>query len=600
MADTKKTNVRTEDPFDLVYSARLKKGKTSKFSADRLPWDAVSFVPFEKKQAEDRERRRRKNKLHPELRRRARKAKRGERIEVVITFQDELIIPRFPEANTDEARNSAYNKRALREASSLVDQVAERRAGRYRQFARELKRDNLKVLETYWLISGMLVDMPLSRASKLAERDDVVYLEPRLTSEKPPQNTNPDDDVDDGRRRIVSDPYFNVGLPSGWIGLLDTGVRFSHVLFNSPSRIAFRRDCVAGNSVCVGGDPTDDCWNHGTSTAAIISGNSRLGNAFRGVTEITIDSFKIYPNGCGGLDRNAVVRAFQVAVSVLDRVIVAEIQGSGDDLSAISTAADNAFNAGAVVIAANGNNGPNSSTVNTPANAHRVIGVGNFDVETLNQINSQSRGPAPDGRFKPDIQAPTNTETAGSASDTALKRFGGTSGATPYAAGAAALLRNWLKGTSGTIDPGQVYAQLILSGTQPYPFNNTTGAGPLRLPTDGLAWWGKVSVADGATVDIPIDVPRTGSPNTLDGALWWPEWAIRIPFLDRIEIHNDIDLYLIDPAGNIRDSSISIPSVFERVRKSGRVAAGRWKLRIRGYRVSGAQTVYWASHVRSS
>ena len=45
---------------------------------------------------------------------------------------------------------------------------------------------------------------------------------------------------------------------------------------------------------------------------------------------------------------------------------------------------------------------------------------------------------------------------------------------------AAALLRNWLRGTSGTIDPGQVYAQLILSGQQPYPFNNTSGAGPLR------------------------------------------------------------------------------------------------------------------------
>ncbi len=33
--------------------------------------------------------------------------------------------------------------------------------------------------------------------------------------------------------------------------------------------------------------------------------------------------------------------------------------------------------------------------MNTPANAHRVIGVGNFDVQTQNQITSQSRGPAP-------------------------------------------------------------------------------------------------------------------------------------------------------------------------------------------------------------
>jgi len=278
-------------------------------------------------------------------------------------------------------------------------------------------------------------------------------------------------------------------------------------------------------------------------------------------------------------------------------VIVAEMQGGGDDLSAISAAADAAFDAGAVTIAANGNNGPNASTVNTPANAHRVIGVGNFDVQTQNQVASQSRGPAPDGRFKPDIQAPTNTETASSASDTAFQSFGGTSGATPYAAGAAALLRNWLRGTAGTIDPGQVYAQLILSGQQPYPFNNTSGAGPLRLPTNGWAWWGKVSVADGQTIDIPLPISG-GNANTLDGALWWPEYAFRLPFIGRFEIHNDVDLHLVDPGGVVRASSVSIPSVFERARVGGAVANGTWKLRIRGYRVSGTQTVYWAAHVR--
>ena len=85
-------------------------------------------------------------------------------------------------------------------------------------------------------------------------------------------------------------------------------------------------------------------------------------------------------------------RGFQAAIGVLDRVIVAEMQGGGSDTSAISTAADNAFDAGAVVIAANGNNGPNSSTVNTPANAHKVIGVGNFDVQTLSQIKAKVEG----------------------------------------------------------------------------------------------------------------------------------------------------------------------------------------------------------------
>ena len=76
-------------------------------------------------------------------------------------------------------------------------------------------------------------------------------------------------------------------------------MRRTHVLFNSPSHIDFMRDCVNGGADCNTGtalNPNDDCWNHGTSSAAIIMANSRQGNAFRGVTGITLDSWKVYPS----------------------------------------------------------------------------------------------------------------------------------------------------------------------------------------------------------------------------------------------------------------------------------------------------------------
>jgi serine protease AprX len=607
MALRSKMGQAGEDPFNLVHTARMRRGKISKLSVEELGWDVFSREPFERKRPRDRERKRPPEKLHPVLRQWLDERGADKREEVLVSFRDDLEIPRFPDPNPEETRRSGANRSALRSAQRLAKEVTARRGERYEELTRELRELRGRELERFWLINAVLVDVELGAAARLAERDDVLFVEPRFSGEEPPQNANANDDVDDGRARIVSDPYFNVGLTGGWIGLLDTGVRFTHTQFNSPSHIAFRRDCVNGGANCNTGpnlNPNDDCWNHGTASAAIITANANQGNAFRGVTGVTLDSFKVYPTtfsggACtGGLDAAAAVRGFQTAVAVLDRVIVAEMQGGGDDLSAISTAADNAFDAGAVVIAANGNNGPSASTVNTPANAHRVIGVGNFDVQTQNQVASQSRGPAPDGRFKPDIQAPTNTETASNASNTAFRVFGGTSGATPYAAGAAALLRNWLRGSSFSIDPGQVYAQLILSGQQTYPFNNTSGAGPIRLPTDGWAWWGKVSVANGATIDIPLNVSGP-NPNTFDGALWWPEWALRFPFFGRIEVHNDIDLHLVDPSGVVRASSISIPSVFERARVSGPVARGTWKLRIRGYNVpGGSQTVYWAAHVR--
>ncbi len=523
------------------------------------------------------------------------------------------MIPRFPEPETQQGRSFDVNRKAAQRSEELVRGVQAQRE-RYQQEVSPALQDRYKarVLERFWLVNAITVEMPLGAVQDLAARSDVLFIEPDDTGTIPPQNANANDDVQDGRARIVSDPYFNLGQTGGWIGLLDSGVRFTHIHFNSPSHIDFRRDCNNGGADCNTGttlNPNDDCWNHGTSSAAIIVANNRSGDAFRGVTGITLDSFKVFPTSfdsaglCNGnLSVTAAVRGFQTAVAVLDRVIVAEMQASGGgDTSTISTAADAAFDAGAVIIAANGNNGPGASTVNEPAVAQKVIGVGNFDVQTLAQVASQSRGPAPDNRYKPDIQAPTNTETASNGcawqqncttagSDTAFRSFGGTSGSTPYAAGAAALLRNWLRGTSFSIDPGQVYAQLILSGQQPSPFNNTSGAGPLRLPTDGWAWWGKLTVRNGDTIDIPIGISG-GSPNTFDAALWWPETPT--------QTHNDVDLSLVDPGGTVRSSSTSAVSVFERARVSGPVTTGAWKVRIRGYSVpTGSQEVYWAAHIR--
>jgi subtilisin family serine protease len=594
------------DPTNVVYYAEVHSGTIERSQREELPPSTFSTEPFEEKEAEKEvpEPRVRET-IHPRLRQWAEERPEDDTEVVLINFRDDLTIPRFPDPVPEEPRDSSRNRAATSRADALAGRIETYRSEDYDRLRRQLEdRYGAEVLETYWLIRGMLVRISLGAVRALAEEDEVLYIQPRYAGEEPPQNTNANDDVDDGRARIVSDPYFNLNLTGGFIGLLDTGLRFSHVQFNQPSTIAFRRDCVNGGSDCNSGtnlNPNDDCWNHGTSTAAIITGNARQGAAFRGVTAITLDSFKVYPTSfsggaCdGGLDSAAAVRGFENAVRLLDRVIVAEMQGDGDDLDAISVAADNAFDAGAVIIAANGNKGPGASSVKVPAVAHRVIGVGDFDVQTQVQVASQSRGPAPDNRFKPDIQAPTNTETASNASDTAFKLFGGTSGATPYAAGAAALLRNWLGRFGGTTDPGQVYAQLILSGQQPYPFNNTSGAGPLRLPTDGLLWWGNVVITNGATVNIPLNI---GNANTLDGALWWPESVSRFLGI-RIEQHNDIDLHLLDPGGNLRDSSISVPSVFERARVSGSIAPGTWTLRIRGYRVeTSSQTVYWAAFVQ--
>jgi hypothetical protein len=113
----------------------------------------------------------------------------------------------------------------------------------------------------------------------------------------------------------------------------------------------------------------------------------------------------------------------------------------------------------------------------------------------------------------------------------------------------------------------------------------------LVMPTGGAARWGKVSVANGATVEVPFEV--TAGRQQIEAAIWWPE--------AQAESHDDVDLVLVDPAGTVRQRSSSIPSVFEKVRfRAAPLATGTWKLQIRGFNVTSApQDVYWAARAQN-
>lgn len=511
-----------------------------------------------------------------------------EPVEVIITFPEDLRIPRLPELDENESREEGENKR-----EEAIRKLAQAREDSQ---ARSLKKlaayGDFKPSEGFWIVNSVAGSLRIGDVKRLAESKEIVYIQPVEGGEKPPQDANNNNDAQDGRARIVSDPYFNLGLTSPWIGLLDTGIRDTHDMFNSPDHIAWMRDCVNGGTSCndssnPGFDPTDFSWNHGTSSAGLLTGNGRLGGQYRGVTEISTDSWQIYT--AGGLNTTAAVRAIQAGIAAFDKVLVGEIQASESESGTIATAADNAYDAGIIFVSANGNFGPNASTVRSPAIAHKVLGVGGFMTDGGAQYNNQGRGPATDSRYKPDIQAPTWSETASNASDTALQVFTGTSGATPYAAASAMLARNWLR-QFGTYDNGQTYAFMILYGQNEWPYDNTVGAGPIQMATNGHAWWGKVSVGNHVNVDIPITIGS--GKRDLDAALWWPESAT--------QTHNDIDVHLIDPSGVERAKGYSGVSVFERTGVDGTLATGTWVVRIRGYSVpAGSQTVYWAVHVRN-
>lgn len=508
-----------------------------------------------------------------------------ESIDVIVTYKEEIALPHFPAANEKEPREALQNIAAVNDAMKLVEDIKAARAPVHARHARELKSQfGAVVKEQFWLINGMQVSMPVGQIRALAKRHDVQSVEfVQLQSALPPAGN-----LSDARAVMATDTYFNLtGMASGYIGLLDTGADADHTLLNHYS---WMRDCVNGGSNCNTGsslNPKDDHWNHGTSSASLMVGNNNLGNDNRGITGMYLDSFKVFSNS--GTDETAAIHGFQTAIPALDRVIVAEIQDYCDENSALSAAADAAYDAGATVVVAAGNYGSATKTVACPGNARKVLTVGAADVTTQALMDYSGRGPTNDNRTKPDVLGPTNVNAASNKSTTALKSFGGTSAATPNVGGATSLFRNYMRGTNQEYDPGQIYAFMINAGraSNMPSYDNNNGAGLVQLPSNGHIWWGSVTASTTAqsTIDIPLFITVAGQ--SLTATIWWPESIGGN--------HNDVDMDLFNPAGVAVAGSHSTGSVWEKAQvPNAKLYTGNWILRIKSYNVKNPQKVYYA------
>lgn len=330
---------------------------------------------------------------------------------VAISFEDDLKLPRFAETVAGEPTDSPANQQVIARNNELIRQIEAARKPEYDRLMGKLEPLGIRIVELSWLTSSLTVELPLKFIPQVLTIPQVLYI--TSTEETSPLP----DQVDDGRRLINSDSFFNQGAPindGGMIALIDTEVRESHTHISqgSYSRVRNQFNCYSSTSCTIKNSGLDDPCNHGTSSAAILSANTP--NPYRGVTGIGIDVYDIYPTGgppCKG-PYEAAVRAFDAAINHGHKVIVAEMQFDAGDGNDLALRADRAFDTGAVVIAANGNYGwdrdrsspiPYSVSVRSPANAHKAIGVGAFYADTGGQYVEQSRGPTDDGRIKPDI-----------------------------------------------------------------------------------------------------------------------------------------------------------------------------------------------------
>ncbi|MGH7945137.1 MAG: S8 family serine peptidase [Opitutaceae bacterium] len=531
--------------------------------------------------------------VHPKVREQAAAAGPNGQIEVIVhAGSRDVPFPRLPDLNPAEPRLSTANGRVLAQRVATFEAVRRERRQALAPLMNSVTQKGGRVGNFFVLASAFRATIPVKSLDALATDSRIRNIEPVKGGEAPPNH----DEVEEAIDLIGTDQFFSIGATgAGWsIGLLDTGVRSTHALLSSPDRIGLFRDCVFGNNDCldtgnVNYNASDNCA-HGTSSAGILVGNSNLGASFRGVTAAEVDSFDVYDISCF-LDTSAVLNGFDRAIVWGDKVIVAEMQSSQSHTGSIADAADNAFDSGSLVIAANGNNGPGSGTVDSPASAHKAIGIGAFDLVSGTSYSVQSRGPTGDNRIKPDVRFPNNSETAGDASDTDTSVFTGTSGATPYGGGAGMVLVDQSQNIGWSTDPGRIYSMLIAFGNLQDPFGNISGAGDVSVGLSSDKWVrGTRSITnnDVDTVDFDIDSNDT----CIEAAIWWPEG---------VTWHNDIDLYIDNPSGVQQGGSIEVDSVFERIRLNAPFSAtGTWKLRIEGYSVKAAatpETVYYFAHV---
>ncbi len=408
-------------------------------------------------------------------------------------------------------------------------------------------------------------------------------------------------------------------------------------------------------------------WNtcllcgHGTSVKAGISGSGDIATELRGITQVTTDSWKgasaAAPNT---IFNDAVDRALQKAVEEGSTISTHSYGGWGSTANLAEF--NNAFDLGMGVFVSSNNDACRAFFDPTPSapggppigvndfacddnvtrapgittdengvqmiepgfggmsgGAHKAITVGAHEIDppcTSNGVNSNvcsysGRGPAPDGRYKPDILGYTNWESAAANNDNGTWDFGGTSAAAPSIAAMAQIYNNFLEKASNFaswLSPGHVYAAVLGSGEHQTfwegSYNyigvepnistlNIEGVGRPKMFVNGSLYYGSAQINDtGDIATVNLDVPDGAC--GIQAAIWWPETSD--------QDHNDIDIHLVNPDDVTFAAGQSGTSVWERasIKTNTGLPKGNYKARILGFDVRQSQQVFYAIHVQKA
>jgi len=339
------------------------------------------------------------------------------------------------------------------------------------------------------------------------------------------------------------------------VAIIDTGIDPNHMDLDGGKIIGWK-DYVNSRTT-----PYDD-HGHGTHCASIATGTGDANLAYKGVaTGAALVGIKVL-NSAGSGSMSTVTNGINWAVTNKATYGIEILSlslgttGSSDGTDSTSVACNNAVDQGLVVCVAAGNSGPKKRTIGSPGAAEKAITVGSFADVGHNgfYINSfSSRGPTADGRTKPDVCAPGYKIMAARAGTTSsYVEYSGTSMATPFTAGTAALMldanpsatstqiKNIFSTTSIDFGPagkdidfgwGRLDAYAAIKAAGSY-----TGTGP-AVPSH---FYGSEDLTGtGAYDNWQITVTSTTYPMAITTIM--PNWAS--------SSSPDFDIYLYNPSG---------------------------------------------------
>ena len=372
--------------------------------------------------------------------------------------------------------------------------------------------------------------------------------------------------------------YFTTDLDGSGqtVAVADSGLDDDHGDFGN--RI------IANNDV-IGDGSTADKWSgHGTHVSCTVLGDGSRGG-YTGVTPSAELYFQAMENdNTGNFQSPSLTQLLNNAYNAGARTHTNSWGNSGgfgqynsesQDVDDRANTFDRYYSGGEglTILFAAGNDGPNSDTISSPGTAKNVVTVGmhqnRYQGAPDTIMSGSSRGPVDDGRIKPDILAPGGyvrscraqeaADTGGASwSSTWYLEYTGTSMATPNAAGAAAMIREYLEEIALRDSPqGALVKALLILGAQ------DVGARDIPNMDEG---WGRVNLRNslappdgqGVWVDDRSLLSATGNSKTYEFEIdsggdqfkavlaWSDEYAST---WSSTQLVNNLDLIITDPNG---------------------------------------------------